>query len=132
MTKARQNALLQFPRIIVAGLEHVAAVIRLDDDRSAAAQTFGDERRDVTEVHHSGNLHTLMSCSEAEVVDGIVWNRERMKINLADAKIFARLNLLDAIAQSFRAAAWFVVGDVHLFTDVGIKCLRGDINRTID
>src|ERR1043165_5621628 len=98
MAESGENALLQVPRIIVAGLEHVAAVIRLDHDRRAAAQTFGDERRDVTEVHHGGNLHALVSCGETEIVDGVVWNRERMKIDLADAKVFARLDFFYSIA----------------------------------
>ena len=122
MAETRQDSLLQFPRIIVAGLEHVAAVIRLDHDRGATAQTFGDECRDVTEVHHGGDLYALVSCSETEIVDGVVRNRERMKIDLADAKVFARLDLLHSIAQCFSAAARFFVADVDSFADVSVEC----------
>src|ERR1044072_9777905 len=132
MTESREDALLQFPRIVVARLEHVAAVIRLHDDCRAAAQTFSDEGRDMTEVHHRGNLHALVSCSEAEVVDGIVRNRERMKIYFADAKIFARFNFFYSIAERFGAASGFVVADVLFFTNVSIERLPGDVNRTID
>src|SRR6185503_4390596 len=96
------------------------------------AQAFGDESRDVTEVHHGRDLHALMRSGETEVVDGIVWNREGMKIDLADTKVFARLDLLHAIAQSFRASTWLVVGDVEALAHVSVECLSGDVNRTID
>src|SRR5215210_569776 len=131
MTEARQDTLLQLPRIIITGLEHVAAVIRFDDDRGTASQAFADECCDVSEVHHRGNLYALVSCRETKVVYGVVRDSERMKINLADAKVFARLDLLYSIAQCFRPAARFVVADVLFFTDVCVKRFRGDINRTI-
>jgi hypothetical protein len=73
-----------------------------------------------------------VSCSEAEVVDGVVRNRERMKIYFADAKIFARFDFFYSIAEGFGAASRFVVADVLFFTNVSIERLPGDINRTID
>src|SRR5690349_18031371 len=113
MSETREDALLEFPRITVAGLEHVAAVVRLDHDRRAVAQLFRNERGDVTEVHHGRDLHAVMRRGEAEVVDRIVRNRERVKIDLADAKVFARLDLFDAIAQRFRTSSWFLGVDVE-------------------
>ena len=95
----RENALLEFPRVGVASLQHVSAVVRLDHDRGATAQTFGDECRDVSEVHHGGDLHAVMRRGETEVVDGVVRDRERVKVDLADAKVLTRLDLFDAIAQ---------------------------------
>ena len=99
VTETRQDALFQFPRIIVTRLEHVSAVIRFNHDRGAATEPFGDECGDVTKVHHRRDLHALVRGRETEIVDSVVRNRERMKIDLADAKVFARLDLLDSIAQ---------------------------------
>src|ERR1041385_6786695 len=132
MSQTRQDTLFQLPRVIVASLEHVAAVIRLDHDCGATAQTFGNERGDVAEVHHGRDLHPLMSCSEAEVVDGIVWNREGMKIDLTDAKVFARLDLFHSIAHSFRASTWLVVADVEAFAHVSVEGFPGNVNGTIE
>src|SRR6185295_9822295 len=122
MSQSRQDALFQFPRVIVAGLEHVAAVIRLDHDRGATTQTFSDECRDVTEVHHGRDLHALVCSSETEVVDGVVWNREGMKIDLTDTKVFARLDLLNSIAQGFRTPPRLLVTDVDALADVSVEC----------
>jgi hypothetical protein len=123
MSEARENALFEFPRIRVAGFEHVAAVVRLDHDRRAAAQLFGDQGRDVTEVHHGGDLHAVVSCSEAEIVDSIVRKSERMKIDLANAKVFARLDLFDAIAERTSAATRFFSVYIETFADVSIEGL---------
>ena len=103
VAESRKDSLLQFPGIIVASLEHVAAVIRLDDDRGATTQSFGDECRHVTKVHQGRDLHALMCGSETEIVDGVVRNCERMKVDLADAKVLARLDLFNSIAKSFAA-----------------------------
>src|SRR6185369_13280470 len=123
VSQTRQDTLFQLPRIIVAGLEHVAAVIRLDHDRGATTQTFGDECRNVTEVHHGRDLHPIVCGSETEVVHRVVRNRERMKVDLADTKIFARLDLLNSIAQSFRTSTRLVVSDVNALADVSVKSL---------
>src|SRR6185369_3788108 len=84
MAQARKDALLQFPRVVVAGLEHVSTVIRFDHDGRAAAESFRDQRGDVTEIHYRRDLHALVSGGETEVVDGVVWNCERMKIDFTD------------------------------------------------
>src|SRR6185369_6676198 len=122
----------QFPRVIVAALEHVSAVIRFDHDGRAAAQSFRDQRGDVTKIHYGGDLHALVSGSETEVVDCVVRNCERMKIDLADAEVFARLDLLDSIAQCFGATTRLFSVDVETFADVSVECFPGDVNRTID
>jgi hypothetical protein len=62
----------------------------------------------VTEVHYGGDLYALMGGGEAEVVNRIVGNREGMKIDLANAKVFARLDLFDAIAQNASTPARLV------------------------
>src|SRR5690242_20171365 len=98
MPESREDALFQFPRIAVTRFQHIATVVRLDHDRGATAQLFRNERRDVPEVHDGRNLHAVMSRGEAEVVDSVVWNRKRMKVDLADAEVLAGFDLFDAIA----------------------------------
>ena len=80
MAGAREYALLQLPRIDAARLEHVAAVVRLDDDGGATAQTFLNQRRDAAEVHQRRKLHTGVGGRETEVVNRIVRDGERMKV----------------------------------------------------
>src|SRR5947207_252942 len=109
VTGARQDALLQLPRIDRAGLQHVAPVVRLDDDGGATAQTFFDQGCDAAEVPERRDLHAVMRGGEAEVVGGVVRDGERMKIYLADAKVLARRDFNDAVAQSISALARLIV-----------------------
>jgi hypothetical protein len=55
-----------------------------------------------------------------------------MEIDLADLEVFARLYLLDAIAQRFGAAARLIVRDVELFTHVGVERFSGNVNGTVE
>ena len=55
-----------------------------------------------------------------------------MKIDLADAKVFARFNLFDAILERRRATARFFVADAKVLADVGLASLGGDVDRAID
>src|SRR6185503_8440963 len=123
MTKAREYSLFQFPGIRITSLQHVAAMVRLDNDRGAASQAFGYQRGHVTKVHQGGNFHALMSRREAEVVYRIMRDSERMKIYFTDPKITARLDWLNTITKRFRTSLRFVVGDVESFTNVRIVCL---------
>src|SRR5438034_8983605 len=97
MAKPRQNSLFKFPGINIARLQHVAAVVRLDNYRGTTAQAFADERRNMAKVHQSRNLDALMRCCEAEIVDCVVRNCERMKVDLANTKVLTRFYLLDPI-----------------------------------
>src|SRR2546423_2008420 len=115
VAQARQNSLLQLPRIIIAGLEHVATVVRLNHDSRAAAESFSDQRGDVAEVHHGCDLDALVSGSETEVVDCVVRNGEWMKIDLANFEVSARLDLLHSIVERLGAAAWLFATDVESF-----------------
>ena len=47
-------------------------------------------------------------------------------------KVFARLDLLDAIAQRTSAPAWLVGVYVETFADVSVECFCRDVNRTIN
>src|SRR5215210_2481524 len=132
VSETRQNSLLEIPRVIVAGLEHVTAVIRLDDDSCTTAQPFGDQGRDVAKIHHRRDLDALVSRSKPEIVDGIVRNCERVKIDLANLEVFAGFDLFHSIAKGFNAPARFIGVDVESLANVSVECLRGNVNRTID
>src|SRR5436190_7422481 len=132
MAESRKDSLLQVPWIIVTGLEHVAAMIRLNDDSGATTQSLGNEGRHVTKVHQGRDLHALMCCGETEVVYGIVWDSERVKIDLADAKVTTRFDLFNPIAKSFHTSSWFFIGDIEFFADVRVVSLSGNVDRTID
>src|SRR5688572_5386731 len=107
-------------------------MIRLDHDRRATAQPLGDQRRDVTKIHHGSDLHALVRSSKTKIVDGVVRDSKRMKIDLANAEVFARFDLLDAIAQRFDAPARLITADVEPFAYVSVESLCGDVNGTID
>src|SRR2546422_8998326 len=86
MPEPRKNPLLQLPRILLDRFQHVAAVIRLDHDRCATTKPFRHQSRDAAKVHRRGDLHSVMGGGKAEIVDRIVWHRERMKVDLADTE----------------------------------------------
>src|SRR5947209_16958135 len=99
MACAREYSLFQLPGVNVASLEHVAAVIGFDDDCRATAQAFSYKSCDVAEVHQGSNADSSVRCSKSEIVCGIVWNGERVKINRAYLEITARFNLFGPVAQ---------------------------------
>src|SRR5829696_2534430 len=132
MAETRQDSLLQIPRIIVAGLEHISAVIRLDHDSRATAEPFRNEGCDMTEIHYGRDFDALVRGGETKIIDCVVWNREGMEIDLADSEIFARFDLLHSIAQRFGAPAWFLGVDVESLAYVGVHRLARDVNGTID
>src|SRR5829696_9774903 len=107
-------------------------MVRLDYDRRATAESLRNERRDVTKIHHGRDLHALVCGSKTKIIHSVVRNSKRMKIDLADAEVFARFDLLDAIAQCLGAPARFLTGDVEPFANVSVESLCGDVNGTID
>src|SRR2546421_12757117 len=79
MSQARKNALLQFPGIMLDGLEHVAAVIGFNDDRRTAPQSLRYQSGNVPEIHQGCDPGARVGSSEAKVIDCIVWHRKWMK-----------------------------------------------------
>src|SRR5690242_8826753 len=55
-----------------------------------------------------------------------------MIVDLADAKILARLDHLHSVSQSLRAATRLFVGNVEALAHVCIERFSGDVNRTIE
>src|SRR6266550_4500907 len=132
MTEAGKNSLFQFPGIGIASFQHVATVVGFDHDRGATTQPLANECRDVAKVHQGGDLHPLMRRREPEIVYGVVWDGEGVKVDLADAKVAARLYLLDAVLKRPGAFAWFFIVNVETLADVGIAGFGGNIDRAID
>src|SRR5207237_10085412 len=127
---ARKYPLLQLPRVDGARLEHVAAVVRLDDDGRASPEALGDERRDVAEVHEGGDTHAAVRRRKPEVVGGVVRDCEGVKIYLADAELLARRNLNRAVAQDFGALPR-LVGVARPLADVGVARRAGDVDGAL-
>ena len=73
-----------------------------------------------------------MRCCKAEIVYRVVGNCERMKIDLADTKVFARFYLLNAIFEGFGAFTRFFVIDVYALAYLGIAVLGGNVDGAID
>ena len=106
-------------------------MIRLDNNSGATSQLLCDERGHVAEIHQGGNFHALMSRGKTEIVCGVVRNCKRVKIDLADTEVFARLDVFDAILQGFGALARFIIADVETLAYVSVAGLRRDIDWTI-
>src|SRR5207253_8852924 len=87
MAETRKNPLLQFPRILLDCLQHVAAVIRLDHDRRATTKPFHHQSSDTAKVHRGCDLHSVMPRGKDEVIYRIVRNREWVKVDLADREV---------------------------------------------
>jgi hypothetical protein len=73
-----------------------------------------------------------MSGREAEIVYRVVWDRKRMKVDLADAKVAARFYLLDPIPKRLSAFARLFIVNVGALADVGIASLGGNIYGTVN
>jgi hypothetical protein len=86
----------------------------------------------VAKVHQRGNFHALVSRREAKIVDRIVRNGERMKVDLADAKVAARFYLFDAVAERASPFPGLFIVYVEALADVSIAGFGGDVDRAID
>ena len=87
MAKSRKDSLLQFPGVTLHRLQHVAAVVRFDDDGGATAQLLRNQRRNMAKIHQRRDLHTVVRCRETKIIDRVVRHRERVKVDRADAKV---------------------------------------------
>src|SRR5438105_7247982 len=100
MAEARQDPLLQFPRVMLDSFQHVATVVRFNDDRGTAAQPLGNQGRDVPEVEQRRDLHAIMSCCESKIIDRVMRYCEGMKLDFPDLKVTTRIDFHRAISQS--------------------------------
>jgi hypothetical protein len=107
-------------------------VIGFDDYRGATAQSLADQRRNVAKVHQGRDLYALVRRGKAKIVHGIMRDGERMKVDLADAKVAARFYLFDPVLKRASAFAWFFIVNVGAFTDVSLAGFGGNVDRAID
>src|SRR5258706_9954062 len=115
-------------------LEHVAAVIRFDDNRRAPAQPFRNQRRYVTKIEQRRDLHSVVRGRESKIVDRIMRHGKRMKLDLSDLKVAAGIDLDSTIAQSVGALSGLVVRDPDAsgFANVGVSRLGRNEYRAIE
>ena len=107
-------------------------MVRLHENGRAAAQLLTNQGRNMAEIHQRRDFYALMSRRKSEVVHRVVRNGEGMKIDLADAEIFAGFDLLDAIAERRRPFSRFIVRKIGALADVRIASGGGNVNGTID
>src|SRR5262245_59436518 len=69
---------------------------------------------------------------ESKVIDCVMRDGERMRIDFADLKMLPRLNCHRAVTQSIGSSPALIVGDLQTFTDIGIASFRRDEDRTIE
>jgi hypothetical protein len=55
-----------------------------------------------------------------------------MKIDLANAEVSTRLNLLHAVTQRFCTLARFLIAHIEALANIGIVSLRGNVNWAIN
>jgi hypothetical protein len=86
----------------------------------------------MAKIHQSGDFHALMRRRESEIVYRVVRDGEGVKVDLPDAKVSARLNLLYAVLERSSAFARFFVADVLALAYVSVASFSGNIDGAID
>src|SRR5437762_14159459 len=77
--------------------------------------------RHVAEVGDYGHLQAISAKREADRIGGIVGNRERVNVNIANREVLASVNRFDATETLFKA--------VGKNSFQGVKCGLGDVER---
>ena len=75
--RAGQDPLFQVPRIDGTGTKHVAAMVRLDDDRVTALKAALMHGVDVAKIHQRRDPNALMFGDKAKIIGRVVRNAER-------------------------------------------------------
>jgi len=86
----------------------------------------------MAKIHQRGNLYALVSCRKPEIVYGVMWNSERVKIDLADSEVSTRFYLLQPIAKRLGTFSRLIIAHVEALANVGIMSFRGNIDWTIN
>src|SRR5437016_2239641 len=107
MPGAAQDALLHLPRVR-ANLQHIQIVIGFQHQAICSAQMHLHQLRHVAEVGNDGHLCAVRSERKADRIGGVVRNRKRVNVNVANREMLARLNGFDSpqpLPQCFRQDA---------------------------
>jgi len=99
MAGAGQHALLDNPRI-GTDLEHVKIVIGFEDKAIGLAKMDFYEFGHVSEIGTDGDLGAVGTKGEADGVGGVMRDRKRVDVNVADGEALAGLDGFDA-AEAF-------------------------------
>ena len=108
MSAFRRDPLFEAPVVNGAGAKHIAAMVRFYIDKIAAIQFFTDQLRHVPEIGQSGDTNAAILCYETEIIDGVVRDRERLKIDIADAEMLIRLDADGAALHRLLPSRGFV------------------------
>lgn len=119
---AAEHALLDYPGIR-PDLEHIQIVIGFEQQTVRVAQMHFDKFRHVAEVRHDGHLRSVGAEREADRVGGIVWNLERVNIDVADGEVLARLNRLEAVQPLSERVGQDAAKRIH--------CGLGNVKRSL-
>src|SRR5689334_16055068 len=92
MPGTREYALLEVPGVDGAGAEHIAAVVRFDNDGVAAGKFLFYQGGDAAEILQRGDLHTFLFCYKPEIICRVVGDGKGLEIDVADAEFAARFD----------------------------------------
>src|SRR2546429_8463 len=107
MPGAAQDALLHLPRVR-ANLQHIQIVIGFEHQAIRSAQMYFHQLRHIAQVSNDGHLCAVRAERKADGIGGVVWNRKRVHVNVADGEMLARLDGFNApqpLPQCFRQDA---------------------------
>jgi len=122
MASAGENALLNNPGIRTH-LQHFQIVIGFENQAVGIAQMNFYQFWKVAEVRDDGHLDAFGAESEAHRIGGVMRNRERVYVYIADGEMSAGMNRFNA------AQALFQTIGQHAFQ--GIEGLFGDVERSL-
>src|SRR2546430_1240549 len=107
MPGAAQGALFHLPRVR-ANLQHIQIVIGFEHQAIRSAQMYFHQLRHIAQVSNDGHLCAVGTERKADGIGGVMWNRKRVNVNVADGEMLARLNGFDSpqpLPQRFRQDA---------------------------
>src|ERR1700722_1918849 len=94
MPGAAHHSLLDMPGVRTH-LEHFDVVIGFEHHGIAIAQVMLYQFRHVAEIGDDGNFDATRTEGKPEWVGGIVWNRKRCYLDVANSERVTRLNEID-------------------------------------
>ena len=87
MSVPGSDSLFELPSVDRAGPQHVAAVVRFDDDRIAPVEFLLHLCSEAAEVRERCHANSSALCHESEIIHRVVRHAERFKIDIADPKL---------------------------------------------
>src|SRR5436190_3822519 len=107
MPGAAQDALLQRP-LVRASLQRIQIVIGFQHQAIRSAQMYFHQLRHIAQISNDGHLCAVGTERKADGIGGIVRNRKRVHVDVANGEMLARLDGFNApqpLAKCFRQDA---------------------------